>query len=70
MCGDHRANYRLSADIVLQVGSCIVGVDNIILGIGYNGFPRGCPDGKLPWAKVGTCTCWGGMGGGTRTEVV
>jgi deoxycytidylate deaminase len=29
-----------------------VGVDHIILGIGYNGFPRGCPDGQLPWAKV------------------
>lgn len=21
-------------------------------GIGYNGFPRGCSDDKLPWAKV------------------
>lgn len=25
--------------------------DQIILGIGYNGFPRGCPDAELPWAK-------------------
>ena len=25
----------------------------IVLGIGYNGFPRGCSDDKLPWAKVG-----------------
>ena len=38
--------------VILQVGACIVGTDNIILGIGYNGFPRGCPDGKLPWAKL------------------
>lgn len=36
----------------MQVGACIVGRDQIILGIGYNGFPRGCPDGQLPWAKV------------------
>ena len=25
--------------------------DQIILGIGYNGFPRGCPDAELPWSK-------------------
>lgn len=24
----------------------------LCLGIGYNGFPRGCSDDKLPWAKV------------------
>lgn len=24
-----------------------------VSGIGYNGFPRGCSDDKLPWAKVG-----------------
>jgi hypothetical protein len=34
-----------------QVGAVIVSPDNIILSIGYNGFPRGCPDGALPWAK-------------------
>jgi dCMP deaminase len=33
------------------VGAVIVSPDNIILSIGYNGFPRGCPDGALPWAK-------------------
>lgn len=31
----------------LQVGACIVSPDKIILGIGYNGFPRGCPDDKV-----------------------
>lgn len=36
----------------VQVGACIVGRDQIILGIGYNGFPRGCHDGNLPWAKA------------------
>ena len=34
-----------------QVGAVIVSADNIILSIGYNGFPRGCPDARLPWAK-------------------
>jgi hypothetical protein len=37
--------------VKLQVGACIVSQDNIILSIGYNGFPRGCHDSKLPWAK-------------------
>lgn len=32
-----------------QVGACIVDSDNKILGIGYNGFPRGCSDDLLPW---------------------
>ena len=34
-----------------QVGATIVSQDQIILGIGYNGFPRGCKDEELPWAK-------------------
>lgn len=37
-----------------QVGACIVNTDNVILGIGYNGFPRGCSDHALPWAKAST----------------
>lgn len=41
-----------NSSTIVQVGACIVGGDQIILGIGYNGFPRGCPDGKLPWAKL------------------
>jgi dCMP deaminase len=35
----------------MQVGACIVNDDNIILSIGYNGFPRGCSDSALPWSK-------------------
>ncbi len=35
-----------------QVGAVIVNGDQVILGIGYNGFPRGCCDSDLPWAKV------------------
>lgn len=41
-----------SKDPNKQVGACIVSSDHVILGIGYNGFPRGCCDSKLPWAKV------------------
>ncbi|KAL3152300.1 hypothetical protein ABBQ32_001371 [Trebouxia sp. C0010 RCD-2024] len=41
-----------SKDPNKQVGACIVSQDQIILSIGYNGFPRGCPDMKLPWAKL------------------
>jgi deoxycytidylate deaminase len=40
-----------SKDPAKQVGACIVDCNNVICGIGYNGFPRGCPDSKLPWAK-------------------
>ena len=36
----------------MQVGACIVSAENVILGIGYNGFPRGCSDTELPWAKL------------------
>jgi len=30
----------------------IVSRDNVIQGIGYNGFPRGCSDQQFPWAKL------------------
>lgn len=40
-----------SKDPNKQVGACIVDQNNVICGIGYNGFPRGCPDSRLPWAK-------------------
>ena len=40
-----------SKDPNKQVGACIVNRDQIILGIGYNGFPRGCEDDDLPWSK-------------------
>jgi hypothetical protein len=30
---------------------CVIYI--LCAGIGYNGFPRGCSDDKLPWAKVG-----------------
>jgi dCMP deaminase len=42
---------KRSKDPSKQVGACIVGANKVIIGIGYNGFPRGCDDQKLPWAK-------------------
>ena len=41
-----------SKDPSTQVGACIVNPDKRIVGIGYNGFPRGCSDDVLPWARV------------------
>ncbi|EFH68201.1 predicted protein [Arabidopsis lyrata subsp. lyrata] len=41
-----------SKDPNRHVGACLVSQNGVILGIGYNGFPRGCSDDKLPWAKV------------------
>jgi dCMP deaminase len=42
-----------SADPSTQVGACIVDADARIVGIGYNGFPRGCSDDDLPWDRTG-----------------
>ena len=42
---------KRSKDPNTQVGACIVNADNKILGIGYNGFPIGCPDDALPWSR-------------------
>jgi dCMP deaminase len=41
-----------SKDPSTQVGACIVDRDHRIVGIGYNGFPRGCSDDALPWART------------------
>ena len=42
-----------SKDPNTQVGACIVGKDHRILSMGYNGFPNGCSDDLLPWAREG-----------------
>lgn len=42
-----------SKDPVTKVGSCIVDRDHKIVGIGYNGFPRGCSDSDFPWCREG-----------------
>ena len=45
---------KRSKDPSTQVGACIVNNENKIMGIGYNGFPIGCSDEKLPWAREGS----------------
>lgn len=42
-----------SKDPSTQVGACIVDPENKIIGVGYNGFPKGCSDEEFPWAKEG-----------------
>ena len=42
-----------SKDPSTQVGACIVGLDNRILSIGYNGAPNGFDDKNFPWARTG-----------------
>ena len=43
---------KRSKDPSTQTGACIVDSKNRVVGIGYNGFPRGCSDDKLPWGKT------------------
>lgn len=45
-----------SKDPGTQVGACIVGDDNRILSVGYNGMPIGCSDDVLPWDRSGNST--------------
>ena len=40
-----------SKDPKTQVGACIVNKEKRIVGIGYNGFPRGVEDDQFPWDK-------------------
>lgn len=42
-----------SKDPNTQVGACIVSPDSKIVGVGYNGFPKGCSDDDLPWEREG-----------------
>ncbi len=42
-----------SKDPNTQVGACIVGENNKILSVGYNGMPSGCDDDVMPWGKIG-----------------
>lgn len=42
---------KRSKDPCTQVGACIVNDDKRIVGIGYNGMPRGCDDNEFPWGK-------------------
>jgi dCMP deaminase len=42
-----------SKDPNTQVGACIVDGRRRIVGVGYSGFPTGCSDDELPWAREG-----------------
>ena len=48
-----RLSSMRSKDPSTQVGACIVGHDNRILSIGYNGAPNGFDDKKFPWDREG-----------------
>lgn len=43
-----------SKDPNTQVGACVANTQNKIVGVGYNGFPWGCSDDELPWAREGS----------------
>jgi len=42
-----------SKDPSTQGGSVIVDENHVIVGLGYNGFPRGVDSGKFPWERKG-----------------
>ena len=42
---------KRSKDPNTQVGACIVDLKGRIIGVGYNGFPRGCSDDEFPWDR-------------------
>ena len=44
---------KRSKDPRTQVGALIVSKDNKILGLGYNGFPRGISDDEYSWDNTG-----------------
>ena len=43
-----------SKDPSSQVGACVVSSDNIIIGTGYNGLPRGLDDDTFNWSREST----------------
>ena len=42
-----------SKDPVTQTGAVIVNTDNVVVGMGYNGLPRGIDNNKFPWDREG-----------------
>lgn len=44
---------KRSKDPNTQVGACIVDKHKKIVGVGYNGFPKGCSDDIFPWSREG-----------------
>lgn len=52
--GIAKLSAKRSKDPNTTVGACIVGLDNRILSIGYNGAPNGFDDDNFPWDREGT----------------
>lgn len=48
----HLASFR-SKDPNTQVGACIVNPQKRVVGLGYNGFPKGCDDDAYSWNREG-----------------
>ena len=44
---------KRSKDPSTQVGSIIATSENVVVGVGYNGFPRGVDNDSFPWDKEG-----------------
>ncbi|TAN33399.1 cytidine deaminase [Patescibacteria group bacterium] len=42
-----------SKDPSTQAGAVVVDKNNVVVGMGYNGFPRGIASDKLPWEREG-----------------
>ena len=42
-----------SKDPSTQAGAVVVNDNNVVVGVGYNGFPRGISNNALPWDKEG-----------------
>lgn len=42
-----------SKDPSTQVGAVVADENNVVVGMGYNGFPRGIGEDKLPWDRQG-----------------
>ncbi|TSC84327.1 MAG: dCMP deaminase [Parcubacteria group bacterium Gr01-1014_13] len=42
-----------SKDPSTQAGAVIANQNNVVVGIGYNGFPRGIDSDKFPWDREG-----------------
>lgn len=42
-----------SKDPSTQAGATIVSPDNVVVGLGYNGLPRGIEGDKFPWDREG-----------------
>lgn len=45
---------KRSKDPVTQNGAVVVNPLNVVVGMGYNGWPRGIESSALPWAKEGS----------------